>query len=192
MAAPNPLPPPDAASVDAASVAAGPGASVERHPPGDDEAGAARGDRGRPPAAALRRQPSHGAVTRLVTVPAVCHDQSNVNVLIVDDHPSFRANARALLEAEGFEVVGEAEDGTAALRAVAELSPQLVLLDVQLPDIDGFEVAARLTNGGGGPAVVLVSSRDGSDFGPLVERSGARGFIPKAELSGAALLSLLE
>ncbi len=128
----------------------------------------------------------------MVTAAAVCHDQSDVNVLIVDDHPSFRANARALLEAEGFEVVGEAEDGASALRAAAELLPQLVLLDVQLPDIDGFEVAARLTNGGAGPAVVLVSSRDGSDFGPLVERSGARGFIPKAELSGAALLSLLQ
>jgi len=127
----------------------------------------------------------------MVSAPAVCHDQ-HVNVLIVDDHPSFRANARALLEAEGFVVVGEAEDGASALRAAAELSPQLVLLDVQLPDLDGFEVAARLTNAGGGPAVVLVSSRDGSDFGPLVERSGARGFIPKAELSGAALLSLLE
>jgi DNA-binding NarL/FixJ family response regulator len=133
----------------------------------------------------------HGAVTRMVTAAAVCHDQADMNVLIVDDHPSFRANARALLEAEGFVVVGEAEDGASALRAAAELSPQLVLLDVQLPDLDGFEVAARLTNGGG-PAVVLVSSRDGSDFGPLVERSGARGFIPKAELSGAALLSLLE
>jgi DNA-binding NarL/FixJ family response regulator len=128
----------------------------------------------------------------MATVPGVCHDPTQMNVLIVDDHPSFRANARALLEAEGFEVVGEAEDGESALRAVAELSPELVLLDVQLPDIDGFEVAARLTNGGGGPAVVLVSSRDGSDFGPLVERSGARGFIPKAELSAAALLSLLE
>jgi DNA-binding NarL/FixJ family response regulator len=128
----------------------------------------------------------------MVTAPAVCHDQCDVKVLIVDDHPSFRANARALLEAEGFEVVGEAEDGASALQAAAELSPELVLLDVQLPDMDGFEVAARLTNGGGGPAVVLVSSRDGSDFGPLVERSGARGFIPKAELSGAALLSLLE
>jgi len=97
-----------------------------------------------------------------------------------------------LLEAEGYSVVGEAEDGHSALRAVHELHPDVVLLDVQLPDIDGFEVAARLTNGGGGPAVVLVSSRDGSDFGPLVERSGARGFIPKAELSGAALSALLD
>jgi DNA-binding NarL/FixJ family response regulator len=115
-----------------------------------------------------------------------------VNVLIVDDHPSFRTSARAVLEAEGFAVVGEAEDGESGLDAAARLAPQLVLLDVHLPDIDGFEVAARLTNGGGGPAVVLVSSRDGSDFGPLVSRSGAKGFIPKAELSGAALRALLQ
>src|SRR5881227_1792297 len=66
-------------------------------------------------------------------------------VLIVDDHESFRSSARLLLEAEGYEVVGEAEDGAAALRAVEELSPELVLLDVQLPDVDGFDVAARLT-----------------------------------------------
>jgi DNA-binding NarL/FixJ family response regulator len=110
-----------------------------------------------------------------------------VDVLIVDDHPSFRTSARAVLEAEGFDVVGEAEDGASGLDAAAKLAPQLV----HLPDIDGFEVAARLTNGGGGPAVVLVSSRDSSDFGPLVSRSGAKGFIPKAELSGAALRALL-
>ena len=115
-----------------------------------------------------------------------------MNVLIVDDHPSFRTSARAVLEAEGFDVVGEAEDGASGLDAAAKLAPQLVLLDVHLPDIDGFEVAARLTNGGGGPAVVLVSSRDSSDFGPLVSRSGAKGFIPKAELSGAALRALLQ
>jgi len=127
----------------------------------------------------------------MVTAPAVCHDQSNVNVLIVDDHPSFRANARALLEAEGFEVVGEAEDGESALRAAAELRPQLVLLDVQLPDIDGFEVAARLRDGGSSPCVVLVSSRDGTDFGGLVAECGAAGFIPKAELSGSAISRLL-
>ena len=113
-------------------------------------------------------------------------------VLIVDDHPSFRATARALLEAEGFEVVGEAADGTEALEQFARLRPEVVLLDVQLPDLDGFQVAARLTSNGNRAAVVLVSSRDGSDFGPLVEESGARGFVPKAELSGEKLAALLE
>ena len=121
----------------------------------------------------------------------VCDDPV-VDVLIVDDHAPFRASARRLLEAAGFDVVGEAGDAASALAAAEALEPQLVLLDVQLPDLDGFEVAARLTNGGGGPAVVLVSSRDGSDFGPLVSRSGAKGFIPKAELSEAALRALLQ
>jgi DNA-binding NarL/FixJ family response regulator len=122
---------------------------------------------------------------------AVCHDPWDVTVLIVDDHPSFRASARMLLQDEGFDVVGEAEDGESALAAVAELHPDLVLLDVQLPDMDGFDVAARLTANGTGPAVVLVSSRDGSDFGGLVRDSGARGFIPKGELSGARIAALL-
>jgi DNA-binding NarL/FixJ family response regulator len=112
-------------------------------------------------------------------------------VLIVDDHPSFRASARMLLEAEGFQVIGEAEDGAGALRAVRELAPQVILLDVQLPDIDGFEVAARLTANGDSPAIVLTSSRDVSDLGPLAEREDVRGFIPKSELSGAALEALL-
>jgi|SRR5471032_966668 len=114
-----------------------------------------------------------------------------MTVLIVDDHPSFRASARLLLEAEGYDVVGEATDGSAALHAATDLQPELVLLDVQLPDMDGFEVARRLTGGGGGPVVILVSSRDGSDFGPLVAESGARGFIAKGDLCGAALTALL-
>ena len=112
-------------------------------------------------------------------------------VLIVDDHPSFRASARILLEAEGFDVVGEAETGLSAIDEVFRLHPEVVLLDVQLPDIDGFDVAARLTSRPGSPAVILVSSRDGSDFGPLVSRSGARGFVPKAELSGERVQQLL-
>ena len=112
-------------------------------------------------------------------------------VLIVDDHPSFRASARMLLEAEGFEVVGEAPDGRTAIQAVDELRPQMVLLDVQLPDIDGFEVAARISANGSAPAVVLTSSRDVDDLGPLGERTNVRGFIPKSELSGAALEALL-
>src|SRR5919197_930380 len=112
-------------------------------------------------------------------------------VLIVDDHPSFRASARMLLESEGFDVIGEAEDGAAALEAVRELAPQVVLLDVQLPDIDGFEVASRLTTNGGSSAIVLTSSRDVNDLRALAEREGVRGFIPKSELSGAALEALL-
>ena len=113
-------------------------------------------------------------------------------VLIVDDHAGFRGTARALLESEGFEVVGEAADGAAALEAVASLRPEVILLDVYLPDVNGFEVAAALSSNGPGPAIVMISSRDASDFGPLVAESGARGFIPKAELSGTTLSALLE
>jgi DNA-binding NarL/FixJ family response regulator len=112
-------------------------------------------------------------------------------VLIVDDHPSFRASARALLEAEGFDVVGEASDGVSAVAAAGRLHPDVVLLDVQLPDRTGFEVASQLTRNGAEINVVLVSSRDGSDYGPLVEQSGASGFVPKAELSGARIAALL-
>lgn len=111
-------------------------------------------------------------------------------VLIVDDHAGFRATARLLLESDGWTVVGEAADGTDGLAAAAELAPDLVLLDVGLPDVDGFDVAARLTGRDGAPAVVLCSSRDARDFGPLVSRSGARGFISKADLSGSALREL--
>jgi DNA-binding NarL/FixJ family response regulator len=113
-------------------------------------------------------------------------------VLIVDDHPSFRASARALLTADGFDVVGEAEDGRSALQAVGRLQPDLVLLDVHLPDMDGFAVANELCRlNGTTPAVVLTSSRDAADFGPLVVECGAVAFVPKAELSGAALQAVL-
>jgi len=122
---------------------------------------------------------------------ALCHHDSVTTVLIVDDHPSFRSSAHALLEAEGFEVVGEAENGESAIEAAERLHPDVVLLDVQLPDIDGFEVAKRLTSDGDGPSVVLVSSRERSDYGPLVDGSGASGFLPKHELSGAAVAALV-
>jgi DNA-binding NarL/FixJ family response regulator len=113
-------------------------------------------------------------------------------VLVVDDHPSFRRTARALLESEGFEVVGEAADGASAIEAVRSLRPDVVLLDVYLPDIDGFEVAAALSRNGPQSKIVLTSSHDVRDFGRLVEGSGALGFIPKAELSRATLCPLLE
>jgi DNA-binding NarL/FixJ family response regulator len=112
-------------------------------------------------------------------------------VLIVDDHSGFRTLARALLEAEGFEVVGEAEDGVSALAAVDRLQPRIVLLDIQLPDIDGFAVAERLARSGDPPAVVLVSTRGVSAYRRRLARSPARGFISKSELSGNALAALV-
>jgi DNA-binding NarL/FixJ family response regulator len=112
-------------------------------------------------------------------------------VLIVDDHDAFRATARRWLAAGGFDVIGEAADGAQALDAVARLRPDVVLLDVQLPDSNGFEIAARLNSSSHPPDIVLISSRDASEFGGLVERSGARGFIPKAKLSGTRLAALL-
>ncbi len=112
-------------------------------------------------------------------------------VLIVDDHPGFRRSARKMLETDGYEVVGEAEDGRSALSQLSALRPQLVLLDVVLPDADGFELAERLAVLDPAAAIVLVSSHDRSDFGPLVTRCSVRGFLPKDELSGAALTELL-
>ncbi|PRY50231.1 response regulator receiver domain-containing protein [Geodermatophilus tzadiensis] len=114
-----------------------------------------------------------------------------IRVLIVDDHPSFRSLARRLLVDEGFDVVGEAGDGRGALQAAGELRPDLVLLDVQLPDVDGFGVAAALAGQPSPPEVVLVSSRSRADYGQRVGSSGTRGFIAKAELSGALLRQLL-
>src|SRR5580765_7635323 len=98
-------------------------------------------------------------------------------VLIVDDHAGFRGFARRLLEAGGYTVVGEAEDGASAIAAVEELRPELVLLDVVLPDTDGFAVAERLAENDEPPVVVLTSSREAADFGRRLERSRARGFV---------------
>jgi DNA-binding NarL/FixJ family response regulator len=113
-------------------------------------------------------------------------------VLIVDDHPSFRASARRMLEADGYAVVGEAQDGSAALAAARRLRPELVLLDVRLPDVDGFEVARRLLDASGPtPQIVLVSSHDSIDFGEAIGASGALGFVPKADLSAEAIAVLI-
>lgn len=113
-------------------------------------------------------------------------------VLIADDHPAFRSRARALLRREGYDIVGEAVDGASAIAAARRLHPDLVLLDVRLPDIDGFEIARRLTGGDDPPAIVLISSRDAADYGGRIAGSGAIGFITKADLSGSSLAALLE
>ena len=108
-------------------------------------------------------------VSRTSAPARLCHDEGvPTTVVIADDHPSFRASARAILEADGFDVIGEAADGAEALTAVRELCP------------DGLR-----------PAVVLVSSRDASDYGSLIGESGARGFIAKADLSGDAVSALI-
>jgi DNA-binding NarL/FixJ family response regulator len=112
-------------------------------------------------------------------------------VLIVDDHGEFRASARALLESEGFEVVGEASDGASAIDAVTRIQPEIVLLDIQIPEPDGLEVAERLARTPHPPIVVLISSRDAVAYGARLRNSPARGFIPKSGLSGEVLAALV-
>jgi DNA-binding NarL/FixJ family response regulator len=112
-------------------------------------------------------------------------------LLIVDDHAAFRSTARALLEIDGWEVVGEAGDGTSGLTAARTLKPDVVLLDVRLPDIDGFTVAERLT-AEGGPAVIVTSSSDDPLYPDRARETGARGFVAKHDLSGAALQRVLD
>ena len=110
-------------------------------------------------------------------------------VVIVDDSEPFRRSARGLLELDGYDVIGEAADGASGLDLVSRLRPDVVLLDIALPDMSGLEIAERLA-----PApshVVLVSSRDPADFGARIRRSGAAGFISKDELSGTVLADVL-
>lgn len=112
-------------------------------------------------------------------------------VLIVDDHDAFRTSARTLLEAEGFDVIGEATDGREAVEAIGLLRPDVVLLDIQLPGEDGLAVADRLAAASDPPAVVLISSREAAAYGPRLKATSARGFISKSGLSGEALAALL-
>jgi two-component system chemotaxis response regulator CheY len=107
-------------------------------------------------------------------------------VVIVDDHDVFRDQVRRLLEADGFEVVGDAANAMSGVALVETQRPDLVLLDVMLPDALGFDVVRSL-RALGSFAIVLTSSRDRSDYGSRIEASGADGFIPKDELSGAGL-----
>ena len=113
-------------------------------------------------------------------------------VLVVDDHAAFRARARALLEAEGFEVIGEVADGRSAVAAAERLHPDIALVDVQLPDLDGFEVAARLRRAAAARRIVLISVRERADFGSRIDASHADAFIAKADLSGERLLAVLD
>lgn len=114
-----------------------------------------------------------------------------LSLLIVDDHAGFRVSARRLFSAHGFEVAGEAQSGESALEQVGRLRPDVVLLDVQLPGMDGFEVALTLSRRPHAPRVVLTSSRDATAYGERLRSAPVLGFIPKHELSGRALAAMV-
>ena len=126
-------------------------------------------------------------------MPSACVDNHSVSrsILIVDDHAAFRSIVRAVLEADGYDVVGEAPDGRAALTAALALKPDVVLLDVRLPDMDGFAVALHLAENGGGPDVIVTSSSDDPLYPARAARSGARGFVAKHDVCGKALDRIL-
>lgn len=110
-------------------------------------------------------------------------------LLIVDDHPGFRASARRLLEADGFAVVGDAQDVRTGLAEAARLAPDVVLVDIALPDGDGFELCAALV-AAHDVTVVLTSSRPIAGLLDRVRVSRARGFVPKSDLSGPTIRAL--
>jgi DNA-binding NarL/FixJ family response regulator len=113
-------------------------------------------------------------------------------VVVIDDNEPFRSWACDLLAREGYAVIGHAGAGADALRLAEALRPDVLVLDVQLPDMSGFEVLRRLPGGAGATEVVLISARDRDDYGSAVLHSGARAFIGKSELSGRALRAVLD
>jgi DNA-binding NarL/FixJ family response regulator len=120
------------------------------------------------------------------------HERVARTIVIVDDHDDFRSHAARMLTAGGYDVVGSCADGHSAVSTITALHPDVVLLDVQLPDIDGFAVieqVERLLDGG--PVVVLTSTREAIDYGARVAQSGAAGFISKAELSARSVDALV-
>jgi signal transduction histidine kinase/CheY-like chemotaxis protein len=142
-----------------------------------------------PPGQGNSRDRQAPASTARVIVSTLPH--MPVRVLIVDDHPVFRSRARALVETAGYDVVGEASDASSAIAEVHRLAPDVVLLDVQLPDRDGFSVAKELASDPDAPKVVLISSRKAIDYGTQLAQSPSCGFIHKPQLSRSSLLQLV-
>ena len=141
---------------------------------------------------------SHGSLAAATvanpdaTAPGLWEDRAmRPTVLIVDDHEGFRQSASTMLEAEGFHVVGQAGDGPEAVAQTERLRPEVVLLDIQLPGVDGFTVAERLAALADPPHVVLISSREASAYGQRLGGAPTRGFLAKRELSGEALAALV-
>jgi two-component system, NarL family, nitrate/nitrite response regulator NarL len=114
------------------------------------------------------------------------------SVLVVDDHAGFRREARAILEADGFRIIGEAADGAVALAEAARLRPDVVFLDIGLPDGSGLDLVRQVRSIAPSAVVVLVSSRPRRDYGERVTGAGAHGFIDKATLTRGMLSALLD
>jgi len=113
-------------------------------------------------------------------------------VLLVDDHAEFRAYARGLITSAGFLVIAEAADGSGALRAADLHHPEIVVLDIRLPDMSGLDVARRMNAGPNPPVVILISSGDRREYEHVAREAGARGFIAKADLTAEALRLLAD
>lgn len=151
------------------------------------------------PRVATVASPNVARAEREIFVPATvqltmggCHHADvPCSILLVDDHEEFRRAARAMLEASGFHVTGEAGDAAEALSEVGRLRPDIVLVDIQLPDLDGFTLAEQIAASTAPPVVVLISSRDAVVYGTRLATTPARGFIAKSDLSGATLATLL-
>jgi CheY-like chemotaxis protein len=115
-----------------------------------------------------------------------------VRVLIVDDDERFQALARRMLDAAGYDVVASAANGAAAMRALATLRPDAVLLDVQLPDASGIAIARQISDGGGDVRIVLTSTDSTLVDDAVLARSGAAAFVPKDQLAVSMLRSVIE
>jgi DNA-binding NarL/FixJ family response regulator len=141
--------------------------------------------------AVLASEPNSSASTEADLQDERKVDDVTASFLVVDDHAGFRAQARAVLEAAGYQVLGEAEDAAGALAQARDLHPDAILLDVQLPDGDGFSVAAELGSEPDPPSIILISSREASDYGARLDGSETVGFIHKPDLSRARLVELV-
>ena len=113
-----------------------------------------------------------------------------LRLLLVDDDARFRAAACRTLAADGVDVVAEVDNGGDVVAAAARCRPDVVLLDIGLPDVDGVEVARRLRMEQGGPVVILISTRDLA-YGTRLAAGVATGYLPKDQLSGRAIRALV-
>lgn len=115
----------------------------------------------------------------------------SVRVLIVDDQPPFREAARMVVEmSEGFEVAGEAENGEMAIEMASSLKPDLILMDVQMPGVDGLEATKRIMESRDPPKILVMSTHESGDYSGPAEAAGAIAFVPKSEFSMGLLAAV--